>query len=142
MTVLEGYGATECAPSIASNTRAARRPGSVGRRCAGVEVRIGEERRDSRARRERDARHTGVTRKATRAAFTEDGWYRTGDLGELDDDGFLHLRGRLKDMIVLPSGLNVHPEDVETELLRQDAIADCAVVGAADGTEECTSTPS
>jgi long-chain acyl-CoA synthetase len=132
VTVLEGYGATECAPSIASNTRAARRPGSVGRPVPGVEVRIGEDG-------EILVRGANVTpgywrdEKATRAAFTEDGWYRTGDLGELDDDGFVHLRGRLKDVIVLPSGLNVHPEDVEPELLRQDAIADCAVVGAAGG---------
>ncbi len=131
VTVLEGYGATECAPSIASNTRAARRRGSVGRPVPGVDVRIGEDG-------EILVRGANVTpgywrdEKATRAAFTEDGWYRTGDLGELDDDGFLRLRGRLKDLIVLPSGLNVHPEDVEAELLRHGAVADCAVVGAGE----------
>ena len=54
--------------------------------------------------------------RATLAAFTEDGWLRTGDLGEIDGDGFLRLRGRLKDLIVLASGLNVYPEDVEREL--------------------------
>lgn len=132
VTVLEGYGATECAPSIASNTRAARRPGSVGRPVPGVHVRIGDES-------EILVRAASVTpgywhdEEATRAAFTEDGWYRTGDLGELDRDGFLYLHGRLRDLIVLPSGLNVHPEDVEDELLREDAVADCAVVGPPDG---------
>jgi long-chain acyl-CoA synthetase len=133
VTVLEGYGATECAPSIASNTRAARRPGSVGRPIPGVSVRISREG-------EILVRGANVTpgywrdEEATRAAFTADGWYRTGDLGELDRDGFLHLRGRLKELIVLPSGLNVQPEDVEAELLQETAVADCAVVGPADGT--------
>ncbi|HSL64580.1 MAG TPA: 1-acyl-sn-glycerol-3-phosphate acyltransferase, partial [Gaiellaceae bacterium] len=60
------------------------------------------------------------------------GWYRTGDLGELDRDGFLSLRGRLGELIVLPNGLNVRPEDVEEELLREEAVADCAVVGPRD----------
>ncbi|MGE5690246.1 MAG: AMP-binding protein [Pseudomonadota bacterium] len=127
VTVLEGYGATECAPSIASNTRAARRSGTVGRPIPGVDVRLGGEG-------EILVRGDNVTHgywgdvEATRAAFTEDGWYRTGDLGELDADGYLRLRGRLTEVIVLPSGLNVHPEDVEEELLREEAVADCAVV--------------
>lgn len=129
VTVLEGYGATECAPSIASNTRAARRPGSVGRPVPGVEVRIGEQG-------EIQVRGANVTHgywhddDATREAFTDDGWYRTGDLGRLDPDGFLHLHGRLRDLIVLPNGLNVVPEDVETMLAEEPSIAECAVVGA------------
>ena len=131
VTVLEGYGATECAPSIASNTRAARRPGSVGRPVPGVHVRIGDEG-------EILVRGANVTpgywrdEEATRAAFTADGWFRTGDVGELDRDGFLRLRGRLKDVIVLQSGLNVHPEDVEAELLLEESVVGCAVVGAHD----------
>jgi len=131
VTVLEGYGATECAPSIASNTRAARRAASVGRPVPGVDVRIGEQG-------EILVRGANVSpgywrdEEATRAAFTEDGWYRTGDIGALDGDGFLRLHGRLRDLIVLPSGLNVFPEDVEPELLREDAVADCAVVGTPD----------
>jgi len=54
--------------------------------------------------------------EATRAAFTDDGWYRTGDLGRLDDAGRLVLSGRMKDMIVLPNGFNVYPEDIENAL--------------------------
>ena len=54
--------------------------------------------------------------EATAAAFTEDGWYRTGDLGQLDDRGRLHLHGRTKDIIVLPNGFNVYPEDIENAL--------------------------
>jgi long-chain acyl-CoA synthetase len=52
----------------------------------------------------------------TAAAFTEDGWYRTGDLGRYDDEGRLILSGRIKDMIVLPNGFNVYPEDIENAL--------------------------
>ena len=128
VTVLEGYGATECAPSITSNTRDAHRRGSVGRPVSGVRVSISGEG-------EILVRGANVTpgywddEKATRAAFTPSGWYRTGDVGELDLDGFLYLRGRLSDMIVLPSGLNVYPEDVEAELGREPAVADCTVVG-------------
>ncbi|MGL6279402.1 MAG: AMP-binding protein, partial [Gaiella sp.] len=131
VTVLEGYGATECAPSIASNTRAARRAGSVGRPVPGVQVRIGDQG-------EILVRGANVSpgywddEEATRAAFTDDGWYRTGDLGALDRDGFLHLHGRLRDLIALPSGLNVFPEDVEPELLREEAVGECVVVGASD----------
>jgi long-chain acyl-CoA synthetase len=52
----------------------------------------------------------------TKAAFTDDGWYRTGDLGRFDDAGRLILSGRIKDMIVLPNGFNVYPEDIENAL--------------------------
>jgi long-chain acyl-CoA synthetase len=52
----------------------------------------------------------------TKAAFTDDGWYRTGDLGRFDDEGRLILSGRLRDMIVLPNGFNVYPEDIENAL--------------------------
>jgi long-chain acyl-CoA synthetase len=54
--------------------------------------------------------------EATAAAFTEDGWYKTGDLGRLDEKGRLHLHGRKKDIIVLPNGFNVYPEDIENAL--------------------------
>jgi long-chain acyl-CoA synthetase len=54
--------------------------------------------------------------EATAAAFTEDGWYKSGDLGQLDDQGRLHLHGRKKDIIVLPNGFNVYPEDLENAL--------------------------
>lgn len=131
VTVLEGYGATECAPAIATNTRAARRPGSVGKPLTGVEVCVSGEG-------EVLVRGANVTPgywrddQATRAAFTGAGWFRTGDLGEIDGDGFLHLRGRLKDVIVLPNGMKVHPEDVEPELDREDAVEDCVVLGLED----------
>ena len=132
VTVLEGYGATECAPAIATNTAAARRPGSVGKPLPGVHVRLS-------GNGEIQVKGANVTRgywrdeQATRDAFTADGWFRTGDLGEIDAEGFLHLRGRLRDVIVLPNGMNVYPEDVEPELAHENAVADCVVLGLADG---------
>jgi long-chain acyl-CoA synthetase len=68
----------------------------------------------------------------TKAAFTDDGWYRTGDLGHLDDKGRLILSGRLKDMIVLPNGFNVYPEDIENAL-RIAGVRDAVVVETEPG---------
>lgn len=129
--VVQGYGMTECSPIIAGNTLAERVPRSVGRPVPGVEVRLSEEE-------EIQVRGTNVTTgywensEATEATFTEDGWYRTGDLADLDSAGRLYLKGRLKDMIVLPSGLNVYPEDVEGALMAKEGIAECVVLGMDD----------
>jgi long-chain acyl-CoA synthetase len=68
----------------------------------------------------------------TAAAFTDDGWYRTGDIGRLDDDGRLILMGRTKDIIVLPNGLNVYPEDIENAL-RVAGVRDSVVVETRPG---------
>jgi len=65
--------------------------------------------------------------EATAAAFTEDGWFRTGDLGEFDADGWLYVKGRLKNMIVGPSGENIYPEDIESVLNSHVCIADSLV---------------
>jgi long-chain acyl-CoA synthetase len=70
--------------------------------------------------------------EATAAAHTSDGWYRTGDIGRLDDDGRLILMGRTKDIIVLPNGLNVYPEDIENAL-RVAGVRDSVVVETRPG---------
>ena len=70
--------------------------------------------------------------EATAAAFTDDGWYRTGDIGHLDDEGRLILSGRTKDIIVLPNGFNVYPEDIENAL-RVAGIRDSVVVETQPG---------
>jgi long-chain acyl-CoA synthetase len=78
--------------------------------------------------------------EATEAAHTADGWYRTGDIGRLDDDGRLILMGRTKDIIVLPNGLNVYPEDIENAL-RVAGVRDSVVVETKPGRIEAIVLP-
>jgi long-chain acyl-CoA synthetase len=130
--VVEGYGTTECAPIIASNTLARRVSGSAGRTVTGVDMRLSGE-GEILVRGPNVTTGYWMNETATRYAF-EDGWYRTGDLGEVDRDGNLYLKGRLKDLIVLPSGMKVHPEDVEDVLRSEGAVADCVAVGLPDRT--------
>ena len=130
--VVEGYGATEAAPLITANALTDRAFGSVGRPPPGVEVRIAEDH-------EVLVRGPNVTPgywqnpEATAEAFTADGWYRTGDMGFFDADGRLHLHGRKKNMIVLPNGLNVYPEDVEKALTADERVKDAVVFGLPRG---------
>jgi long-chain acyl-CoA synthetase len=125
--VLEGYGATECAPIVAANTYWDRAPGTVGRPLSGIAIRLSSDG-------EIMVRGPNVTPgywenpAATSQAFDADGFYRTGDLGELDDEGRLRLTGRISERIVLASGLNVFPDDIETVLCGEPEIADCVVI--------------
>jgi long-chain acyl-CoA synthetase len=133
--VIEGYGATECAPVIATNRFTEQGFGTVGRALPGVEVRISEVG-------EIQVKGPNVTpgywndEAATGAAFTQDGWYRTGDVGSIDERGRIRLEGRLRDLIVLPSGLNVFPEDLESVLLEQGEIRDAVVLGTEHGPDD------
>ena len=63
----------------------------------------------------------------------KDGWYRTGDVGALDEAGNLYFKGRKKEVIVTPGGLNIYPEDLEAALRRQPEVKDCVVVGIERG---------
>ena len=125
--VVEGYGATEASPAIAFNSLTRRVLGSLGRSLPGQEVRIAEDG-------EVLVRGPNVTpgywrnQQATEAAF-ENEWYKTGDLGYLDDSGQLYLRGRKKDLIVLANGQNVYPEDIERLLNTHPAVTEGVVVG-------------
>jgi long-chain acyl-CoA synthetase len=110
--VLSGYGLSETAPVLTFNVRGHVRQESVGRALPGVELRIGEAG-------EVQARGPNVfagylrNADATRLAFTPDGWFRTGDLGRIDTDGYLQITGRLKELIVLADGKKLLPEAVE-----------------------------
>jgi long-chain acyl-CoA synthetase len=125
--VLEGYGATECAPVITSNPLGHGRPGSVGRVLPRQELRIAED--GEVLTRGRNVFAGYWQNDAATSAVVQDGWYHTGDLGVLDADGFLWLKGRKKDLIVLSDGQNVYPDDVETVLKRQVGVADAVVLG-------------
>ena len=124
---LQGYGATETSPVVAFTRMERNRVGTVGEVIPGVEVRISPEG-------EIQVRGPNVfqgywQRPDATAAVMQDGWYRTGDQGTLDEQGFLTLQGRQKDMLVMPDGTKVHPADIEQALIRDARVRDAAVVG-------------
>lgn len=125
--VIQGYGLTEAAPIVTLNHPFHARRGSVGKPIAGVEIRIAPDG-------EVLVRGPNITSgyyndpEATAEAF-EDGWLHTGDIGELDAEGRLYIKGRKKEMIVLPDGRNVFPEDVEKVLQSIGGVREAAVVG-------------
>jgi long-chain acyl-CoA synthetase len=125
--VIQGYGLTETAPIVTLNHPFHARKGSVGAPIAGVEVRIAPDG-------EILVRGENVTSGyygagSENAAMFDDGWLHTGDIGEMDADKRLVIRGRKKEMIVTPEGLNVFPEDVESVLNQMPGVEDSAVVG-------------
>lgn len=125
---LQGYGATEMSPVISFTRPGRNRIGTVGEVIPGVELRIAD---DGEVLTRGPNRFMGYWQnpEATAAAIDPDGWYHSGDIGELDAYGFLTLRGRKKDMIALPDGQKVYPDDVEAVLVRDDRIRDASVVG-------------
>ena len=128
--ILEGYGATEAAPVITFNSVDQKVTGSVGRVLSGQEIHIAEDG-------EVLTRGPNVTpgywqnEEATAAAFDGE-WYKTGDLGYMDDADYLYLRGRKKDLIVLANGLNVYAEDIERLLNAHPNVKEGVVVGLPD----------
>ena len=125
--VVQGYGLTETAPIVTLNHPFRTRKGSVGKPIAGVEVKISE---DGEILVRGDNVTSGyLNADAESANAFEDGWFRTGDIGALDETGQLVVRGRKKEMIVTPEGLNVFPEDIERVLNSQPGVRDSAVVG-------------
>lgn len=115
ITVLNGYGTTECSPVIATNRNECVIPESAGFPVCGVSVRISEA---GEIEVSGDNVMTGYYNndEANAEAFTEDGWYRTGDLGYLDEDGALHLTGRASSLIILSNGENIPAETIEEEV--------------------------
>ena len=130
-TVLSGYGLAETASLFTGNRPGARRSGSVGRPLAG-EVRIPQP--DEEGIGEIELHGSSITEgyldnpEANREAFTPDGWYRTGDLGFVDRDGFLFVTGRVKEVLVLGGGKKVNPEDLERSYGGAHEIAEVALL--------------
>lgn len=125
--VLQGFGTTETAPIITSSRIGDRDFDSLGKPLPGVDVRI-EDDGEILVRGANVMQGYWQNPKATEEVLS-DGWYKTGDLGELDAKGHLRLKGRKKDVIVLDNGMNVHAQDVEQEVKRQADVKDAAVVG-------------
>jgi long-chain acyl-CoA synthetase len=126
--VVQGYGLTETAPIVTLNHPFHASRGAVGKPIGGVEVRIADD-GEILVRGENVTTGYFNAPEETRSAF-RDGWFHTGDIGGFDDQGRLYIRGRKKEMIVTPEGLNVFPEDVERALNEQPGVRDSAVVGA------------
>ncbi len=137
ITLCEGYGITECSPLIAVNPYYARKTGSVGPAVSCCEVRIEAESRDENGNLTGEIQVRGENvmlgyyknPEANEEAFTSDGWFRTGDVGRMDGDGYIYITGRTKSVIVLENGKNVFPEEIEEYLEEVGEIAECVVVG-------------
>ena len=126
--VLQGYGATELSPVVSFTRPHRNRLATVGEAIPGVEIRIGPD-GEVLARGPNVFAGYWEDADATAAAIDPEGFYHTGDIGELSEDGFLTLRGRKKDMLAMPDGTKVYPEDIEAVLARDGRIRDAAVVG-------------
>ena len=126
--IAEGYGLTECTTACSANTPDDYRFGSVGRPLPGAEVRIAA---DGEIEMRSQTVFQGYFKdsEATAAVFTPDGWLRTGDIGELDEDGFLHITDRKKDILVTAGGKNVAPQNIENDLKTSKYVSQALVIG-------------
>ena len=128
VTVLEGWGLTETTAAATVNRPDRNKIGTVGLPLPGVAIKIDE---DGEILISGKSVFPGYwhNEAATKEAFTEDGWFRTGDVGELDEEGFLSITGRKKEMIVTAGGKNVAPAVLEDRLRSHALISQCMVVG-------------
>jgi long-chain acyl-CoA synthetase len=128
MLVIEGYGLTETASSLSVNDPENYRFGTVGHVVDGCELRIEE---DGEIVVRSDTIFAGYFKdpEATAAALTDDGWFRTGDVGELDEDGFLKITDRKKDLIITAGGKNISPQNLENALKASRFVSQALVVG-------------
>ncbi len=132
--IYEGYGLTETGPVISVNRVDQWRPGTVGKLLPGVEVKISKKENDDIGEILTKGPHLmkGYLNQPemTSEAIDTDGWFKTGDIGKIDRDGFLHITGRSKSMLVLENGKKVFPEEVEAVLSKIRGILESSVIGA------------
>ncbi|MFN0009250.1 MAG: AMP-dependent synthetase/ligase [Planctomycetota bacterium] len=134
LRVFEGYGLTETSPVIATNLPGLSRMGSVGLPLPRTEVKIADGEILVRGPHVMLGYHEQD--ELTREVIDPDGWFHTGDLGRIDDDGYLYVTGRLKSLIVLPTGKKVQPEEVEAVLAASPFIKEVCVLGCDAGSGE------
>jgi len=126
--ILEGYGLTETCPVLTNNREDAYKFGSVGRPVPGVDVKIAAD-GEILGRGGNIAKGYFKKTEATREVFLEDGWFATGDIGRFDEDGFLFITDRKKDLIVTAGGMNIAPQNIENLLKGDPFISQVMVHG-------------
>ena len=126
--ILDAYGLTETTAVCSLSRPSAPRPGTVGPPLKGVDVRISEEGEIQLHGRTMTRGYHRLPEK-TAELFTEDGWLKTGDLGELDAEGNLKITGRIKDLIITAGGKNVAPVELEAYLQQIDGVGQAVVIG-------------
>lgn len=139
ITVYEGCGITECSPLTTLNPFFAPKPGAIGKpvSCCNLRLDTAGYGKNDRGYHEGEIQVKGANvmlgyyqnPEANAAVFTEDGWFRTGDVGYRDEQGYYYITGRCKSVIVLDNGKNVFPEEIEEYLSSLDTVAECVVVG-------------
>jgi hypothetical protein len=126
--IVEGYGLTECTTACTTNRLDRYRFGTVGPALPGFEIEIAED-GEILVRSETIFQGYFKDPEATTAVLTPDGWLRTGDVGEIDEDGFLRITDRKKDILVTAGGKNVAPQNIENELKTSKYVSQALVVG-------------
>ena len=132
--ICEGYGITECSPLVSANPMHKRKHHSVGLTVEHMESRIAKSDPDDETG-EIEVRGPAVmlgyykNPEATAAVFTEDGWFKTGDIGYIDDENYIYITGRKKNIILLSNGKNVFPEELEEYLGECELVCENVVIG-------------
>ncbi len=137
ISVFEGFGITECSPLTNVTPYYNRKYGSIGPSVPCCRCRIADAQPGEHGYMEGELQIKGDNvmlgyynnPEANETAFTEDGWFRTGDVAYKDEDGYVYITGRMKSVIVLENGKNVFPEEIEEYLSEIEAIAECVVIG-------------
>ena len=131
ITILNGYGITECAPLISANRNRYRKPGSVGTPILACRVKIDNP--DENGEGEICVKGPNVmlgyynNPEATAEVFDKDGFFHTGDYGKLDEEGWIYITGRKKNLIILSNGKNVYPEEIEADLQKVEGVSEVVV---------------
>ena len=135
-TMIQGYGLTETSGAVSCTRFEDNLVGSLGKPVNYAETKIGDPNAEGvgevliRGKMVFSGYYKNP--EATKEAFTEDGWFKSGDLGLIDENGNLHIVGRSKDVIVLPSGKNIHPEDLEVHYSKTPMVGEMCIIGVKD----------